>query len=202
MRIGIFGGTFDPPHLGHLILAEEARYQLKIDRLLFVPTPDPPHKQHRAITQIEDRLAMVAAAVADNPNFEISRVEIDRPGPHYTLDTVNTLKQENPGATMIYLMGADSLRGLPHNWDRPGQFVAACDYLGVMRRPEDVIEMSALEAVFPGITEKTLLIDAPLLEIASRQIRQRAADNRPYRYYLPPSVCEVIRERNLYQSEG
>lgn len=202
MRIGIFGGTFDPPHLGHLILAEEARFQLALDRMLFVPTPDPPHKKHRAITPIEDRLAMVEAAIADNENFEISRVEIDRPGPHYALDTVNFLRAEHPGDELIYLMGGDSLKDLPVNWHRPGDFVAACDALGVMRRPKEIIDLSELEAQLPGLSEKVRFIDAPLLEIASRQIRRRAASGRPYRYYLPPGVCDIIRERNLYPFKG
>ena len=94
MRIGIFGGTFDPPHLGHLILAAEAGCQLMLDRLLFVLTADPPHKQGRQITPMEDRLAMLEAALFDNPDFELSRVEIDRPGPHYAVDTIKLLRED------------------------------------------------------------------------------------------------------------
>jgi nicotinate-nucleotide adenylyltransferase len=200
MRIGIFGGTFDPPHLGHLILAAEAGYQLYLDRLLFVLTPDPPHKQDRQITPVEDRLAMLVAAISDNPAFELSRVEVDRPGPHYAVDTMKLLREEYPGDELVYLMGGDTLMGLPVVWRQPHEFIAACDYLGVMRRPQDTIDLEGLESQLPGIREKVQFMDAPLLEIASRQIRQRAAEGRPYRYYLPESVCQVIRERKLYRA--
>src|SRR5690349_15629428 len=105
MRIGIFGGTFDPPHLGHLILAEEAQYRLRIDHLLWVLTADPPHKQGQPITRLEDRLALVHAAIDDNPAFELSRVDLDRPGPHFALDTVRIIGREHPEAELFYLIG-------------------------------------------------------------------------------------------------
>jgi len=200
-RIGIFGGTFDPPHLGHLILAAEAQYSLKLDQLLFVLTPDPPHKQGRRITPSEDRLAMLQAALSDNPSFTLSRVEIDRPGPHYAVDTVRLLRQKHPEDILVYLMGGDSLGELPENWHTPEQFVAACDELGVMRRPRDLIDMDDLEARLPGIKTKVHFVDAPLLDIASREIRQRAREGRPYRYYLAPAVCGVIRERGIYRPD-
>ena len=201
MRIGIFGGTFDPPHLGHLILAEEARYQLKLDKLLFVLTPIPPHKLNRTVTPLTDRLAMLEAAIAGNPAFEISRVEVDRPGPHYTLDTMRLLRKEYPKDTLIYLMGGDSLRDLPSIWHKPDEFVAACDFIGVMRRPQDEIDLIALEDSIPGISKKIEMMNAPLLEIASRQIRHRVAEGRPYSYYLPAAVCQIIREKKLYQAK-
>ncbi|MGD8454766.1 MAG: nicotinate-nucleotide adenylyltransferase [Anaerolineales bacterium] len=201
MRIGIFGGTFDPPHLGHLILAAEARYQLKLDKLLFVLTPIPPHKLDRTISPLEDRLAMLDAAIADNPAFELSRVEIDRPGPHYSLDTVRLLRDKYPEDTLIYLMGGDSLRDLTVDWYKPDEFVAACDYLGVMRRPKDKIDLNALEESIPGISKKIEFMNAPLLEIASRQIRRRVAEGRPYCYYLPEVVCQIIQEKGLYQAK-
>jgi nicotinate-nucleotide adenylyltransferase len=199
MRIGIFGGTFDPPHLGHLILAEEARYQLKLDKLLFVLTPVPPHKLDRTITTLPDRLAMLEAAIANNPAFELSRVEIDRPGPHYALDTVQLLRKAYSNDILIFLMGGDSLRDLPIDWHKPDEFVAACDFLGVMRRPQDEIDLKSLEENIPGVSAKIELMNAPLLEIASRQIRRRVAEGRPYCYYLPKAVCQIIQEKKLYQ---
>jgi nicotinate-nucleotide adenylyltransferase len=195
--IGIFGGTFDPPHLGHLILAAEARQQLGLRRLLWVLTPIPPHKLDQTITPIEYRLTMLQLAIARNPAFEISRVEMDRRGPHYTLDTVNLLAGQNPGAEMVYLMGGDSLRDLPA-WHRPAELLSACRYLGVMRRPSDAIHLPDLEAILPGITRKVHFVDAPLVEISSHEIRQRIANGRPFRYFLPPSVYEYILERDLY----
>src|SRR5574341_1969042 len=183
-RIGIFGGTFDPPHLGHLILASEARAQLKLTRLLWVLTPIPPHKLRQPISSLDDRLAMLKLALADEPAFELSTVEIGRRGPHYTVDTLKLLPEQNRGADLILLLGGDSLRDLP-TWHRPADLVAACRQIGVMRRPGDSIDLSALERKIPGIRAKVRFIEAPLLEIASREIRQRAAKGRPFRYYLP-----------------
>ena len=199
MRIGIFGGTFDPPHLSHLILAQEAMHQLKLDRLLFVLTPDPPHKQDKLITPAGDRLAMLEAALKENDEFEISHVEIDRSGPHYSVDTVKLLQKDFPDDKLVFLMGGDSLKFVP-NWHKPNEFIAACDSIGVMRRPNDRIDIAALETELAGISAKVQFIEAPLLEIASRQIRNRIAEGRPYRYYLTDDVVKVIRTRGLYKS--
>ncbi|MDH5605377.1 MAG: nicotinate-nucleotide adenylyltransferase [Anaerolineae bacterium] len=199
LRIGIFGGTFDPPHLGHLILASESRYQLKLDRMLFVLTPDPPHKRHRQLTPVEDRLAMVAAAVLEDPAFVLSTVEVDRPGPHYAVDTVNLLRKEYPEDALVYMMGGDSLRDLPNNWHRPADFVDACDEIGVMRRLGDKIDERLLKEQLPGLAGKLHFVEAPLLEIASRQVRRRVQEGRPYKYYLPEGVIRVIEERGLYR---
>ena len=196
-RRGIFGGTFDPPHLGHLILAAEARWQLGLDEVLFVLTADPPHKQHRKILDAEIRLEMVAAAIEGQPGFGISRVEIDRPGPHFVLDSIELLRQKYPDDELVYLIGGDSLHSLP-TWHRPPDFLAAIDALGVMRRPGDEIDLADLLDELPILREKLEFIDAPLLEIASREIRERVAAGGHYRYYLPPAVFELIEARGLY----
>lgn len=198
-RIGIFGGTFDPPHFGHLILAAEAQYQLKLDILLFVLTPDPPHKQGLHLTNLDDRLAMLAAAIQGHEGFVLSRVDMDRPGPHFTADTMLLLHQEYPDDTLIYLMGGDSLDGLLVDWHRPEEFIAACDEIGVMRRPQDELNLVPLEQAFPGITGKIHFVEAPLLEIASSQIRRRIRQGRPYCFYLPQAVRDVIDQRGIYQ---
>jgi nicotinate-nucleotide adenylyltransferase len=197
-RLGIFGGTFDPPHLGHLILAGEALAQLGLEQILFVLTADPPHKQHRQITPIEDRLAMLEAALEGQPDFALSRVEVDRPGPHYVVDTIHILSEEFPARDLVYLIGGDSLDSLP-TWHEPRQLVAAISALGVMRRPGTQIQLDDLESTLPGLSAKIEFIDAPLLEIASREIRQRVAARGHYRYYLPPKVYEVIEDRGLYR---
>ena len=196
--IGIFGGTFDPPHIGHLILAAEAQAQLRLDRLLWMLTPDPPHKQGQPITPIEHRLAMVKLAITDTPGFELSTIEIDRPGPHYALDTLNIVAKQNPDADLVYLMGGDSLRDLPA-WHRPADFVSACHSIGVMRRPGDAIDLPALENNFPGLTAKVRFVDAPLLDIAAHEIRDRIIKGHPFRYFLVPGVYEYIVEHNLYR---
>jgi nicotinate-nucleotide adenylyltransferase len=198
MRIGVFGGTFDPPHLGHLILAEEAAWQLRLDRLLWVLTPDPPHKLGRPITALEVRLAMLRAATWDNPGFELSQVELNRPGPHYAVDTVRLLVEANPGSEIVYLMGGDSLRDLPA-WHHPGEFINRCAGLGVMRRPGDEIDLEALDQRLPGLLVKVEFINAPLLEISASQIRHRAANGQPFRYFIPPAVYEIIVAHRLYQ---
>jgi nicotinate-nucleotide adenylyltransferase len=196
--MGIFGGTFDPPHLGHLILAAEAYAQLGLERLLWVLTPDPPHKKSQSIAPLAERLEMVRLAIGDNPQFELSNVDISRPGPHYALDTVQLLAAQFPGAKLIYLMGGDSLRDLP-TWHRPADFVSACHMIGVMRRPGDTLDLSALEKILPGLAAKVRFVEAPLLDIAAHEIRRRVADKRPFRYYLPAGVYEYIGKHNLYR---
>ena len=196
-RIGIFGGTFDPPHLGHLILACEVRSQLNLDRLLWMLTPDPPHKQGRKISLLAHRRKLVELAIDDNPNFELSLVEAERPGPHYSVDTVRIIRERNVGAEIIYLMGGDSLRNL-HIWHQPVQFVSACDEIGVMRRPDDNIDSSMLSTSVAGLEKKVRIVNAPLLEIRSREIRRRARAGLPIRYYLPREVYEYILEEGLY----
>ena len=198
MRIGIFGGTFDPPHLGHLILADEASVQLRLDRLLWVLTPNPPHKLGQPISPLEQRLELVQAAIADNPAFRLSRVDLDRPGPHFAIDTVRLLAEQNPGADLIYLVGGDSLHDLP-TWRRPQELVDRIAGLGVMRRPQDQVELPALEKVLPGISRKITLIDAPLVEIAAHQIRARIAAGSSFRYLVHPAVYELIKQKGYYQ---
>ncbi|MEW6287449.1 MAG: nicotinate-nucleotide adenylyltransferase [Chloroflexota bacterium] len=197
IQIGLFGGTFDPPHLGHLILASEACDQLNLDRILWVLTPDPPHKQHQDITPVEHRLAMVQLAIQDNPAFELSRVELERPGPHYTVDTVRQIAQHYPNADITPIIGSDSLRDLP-TWNRPRELLQACHWVGVMHRPGEQEDLEELERQLPGIRSKVHYVDAPLLEIASREIRSRIAEGRPFRYYLHPAVYEYILDHHLY----
>ena len=198
MRIGIFGGTFDPPHVGHLILAEECRTQLHLDKLLWVVTDNPPHKHYVEISLIEQRVELVKLAIKGNPSFELSRVDIDRPSPHYAIDTVRILKQLMPGALMFYLMGGDSLHDLP-TWKRPQDFIREIDGLGVMRRHADQVDLESLEKVLPGVARKVHIVEAPILEISSRQIRQRVEDGEAYRYYLRDAVYKAILELGLYR---
>jgi nicotinate-nucleotide adenylyltransferase len=197
-RLGVFGGTFDPPHLGHLILAAEAQAQLGLDKILFVLTADPPHKRDQAITPVKDRLAMLGAAIQGQNIFTLSRVEIDRPGPHYALETMRLLAKEHKASQLVYLIGGDSLQDLP-NWDRPQDLIAACDALGAMRRPGTRIDLATLERALPGLSAKLEFVDAPLLEISSSEIRDRVRDGGHYRFYLPGSVFELIQQRGLYK---
>ncbi|HUG33318.1 MAG TPA: nicotinate-nucleotide adenylyltransferase [Anaerolineales bacterium] len=196
-RIGLFGGTFDPPHLGHLILASEAQSQLELDRLLWVLTPEPPHKLDQTITPAEHRLAMVRLAIADNAAFELSRIELDRPGPHFTVDTIKLIAEQNPQAEIVPIIGGDSLNDMP-KWHEPQEIVYACHWIGVMRRPHEEPDLDELERELPGISSKVHYVDAPLLEIASHEIRSRIAMGKSVRYYLPSRVYEYIKEHHLY----
>ncbi len=198
MRVGIFGGTFDPPHLGHLILADEALHQLKLERLLWVLTPNPPHKQGQTISLWQQRLKLVQAALADNPAFEISRVDVDRPGPHYAVDTVRLLYSQLPGDELVYLLGGDSLRDLP-TWYQPQELVRLCAQFGVMRRLSDEIDLKKLEIKLPGVGTKVHFIEAPLLEISSSDIRERAASGQPFRYFLSPAVYDLVQAEGIYR---
>lgn len=198
MRLGIFGGTFDPPHIGHQILAAEAYEQLKLDKVFWVLTPNPPHKNTQGITSLEYRQKLVKACIASNERFEFSRVEMDRPPPHYAVDTMKILAERHPNAELIYLVGGDSLIDL-HTWHQPDQFVGACDEVGVMCRPGEEIELRRLEEQIPGIIYKLRFINAPLLEISSSKIRQRIKNRNTYRYYLPENVYRIIEGEQLYR---
>ncbi len=141
---------------------------------------------------------MVKLAIQDDPSFELSDVELSRPGPHYTVDTIKLLSQENPNSEIVPIIGGDSLNDLP-TWHRPREFLYAAHWVGVMRRPGEVTNLEALERQLPGISSKVHYVEAPLLEIASREIRERAAAGKPFRYYLPKSVYEYIERHHLYQ---
>jgi nicotinate-nucleotide adenylyltransferase len=199
MNFGIFGGTFDPPHLGHLILAADARFQLGLNQILWVLTPAPPHKPRHQITSLDDRIAMLEAAILDAPDFSLSRVDIDRSPPYYAVDTVQILRKAHPQARLVYLMGGDSLQDLPA-WVRPQEFLQACDAVGVMRRPGDLVDVCALEERLPGLAAKCIFLETPQIDISSTTIRRRAACGEPFRYFVAPPVFDLIQERCLYRS--
>jgi nicotinate-nucleotide adenylyltransferase len=196
MRIGLFGGTFDPPHIGHLILAAEAHHQLQLDKLLWVLTATPPHKPGRQISPVEQRLELVQAAIDNNPAFTLSRVDIDRPPPHYSTDSVALVHHQYPGAALFFVMGGDSLRDMA-TWHDPQLLVDSVDGFGVMRRPGAAPDLEYTRRQLPGLIEKITWIDVPQIDISSTLVRQAVAMGRPYRYYLTPAVFEMI-ERNHY----
>jgi nicotinate-nucleotide adenylyltransferase len=199
MRLGIFGGTFVPPHVGHLILAMEAFDQLHLDKVLWVIAPNPPHKLGKVITPIAQRIKMVRIAIDGDAMFALSRVDIDRPGPHYVLDTMCILHAEFPGDDLVFIMGGDSLHD-PPNWHKPREFIAECSKIGVMHRPGETIDLTRLIEQLPEIEGKVEFIEAPLLEISSNKIRSLSYQNKPYRYYLPPGVYEQVQRLRLYTS--
>jgi nicotinate-nucleotide adenylyltransferase len=198
-KLGVFGGTFDPPHVGHQILASESLSQLRLDKVLWVLTPDPPHKKGNIISPWKDRLDMVRAAIRGNPDFELSRIEIDRPPPHFAVDTVRLLLQQNPNADIVYLMGGDSLLDLP-NWYNSIEFVNSCQAIGVLLRPGYDINLNILENQIPGIKKKIQFVETPLIEIAASDIRQMVKSSISVQQYLHPEVFRIIQECNLYKS--
>jgi nicotinate-nucleotide adenylyltransferase len=196
-RLGVFGGSFDPPHLGHLILAEEALSALNLERVLWVLTPEPPHKSPRSLSSVSIRLEMVEQAIGGNPRFILSRVDVDRPGPQYAVDTMKILRSESPGQEWTLLMGEDSLRDLP-TWSRPQDLIRQCE-LGVMRRPGTLWDEKSLESQIPGIAQRMHFFMAPLVDISSSEIRQRRQQGRPIRYLVPPGVWDIIQQAGVYQ---
>jgi len=196
-RLGVLGGTFDPPHYGHLVLAETARVCLRLDRVLFVPAGQPPHKPDRPVTPSHHRAAMVDAALADNPAFALSSVDLERPGPHYTVEMLALLGQEYPGAELYFLMGGDSLAEFL-TWRDPAGIVRQAR-LAVMRRSGCEGDLEALEQAVPGLRERLVWIDAPYLDIAATDLRRRVREGLPLRYLVPPRVEAYIREHRLYR---
>jgi len=201
LRVGVLGGTFDPVHMGHLILAEEARDQLDLSVVHFVPAGDPPHKRDRRLAPVEDRLRMIELAIAGNAQFQASRADADRSGPHYTIDMVRGFQGRLPtGGELYFLMGYDSLAELP-TWYQPDQLIAACR-LVALTRYNVPLDWSHLEASLPGIGKRVTLLDMPELEISSHQIQQRVRDGRSIRYLVPEHVCGYIRDHSLYRTNG
>lgn len=196
--IGIFGGTFDPPHLAHAVLAEEAFYELGLTKLLWVLTAQPPHKPDRPISPVEDRLAMVEIITGDNGSFELSRADLDRDPPHYAVGTIAWLRDRYPGEKLAYIMGSDSLRDLP-TWHTPREFLNSCDQIGVMWRKDARVDLDGLEHQLPGINDKVRFFEVPLLQISGREIRERVKAARPYRYFLLPGVAHYIEANRLYR---
>ncbi|MFZ1709948.1 MAG: nicotinate-nucleotide adenylyltransferase, partial [Anaerolineae bacterium] len=198
MRVGIFGGTFDPPHIGHLILAEEAWFQLKLDAVIIVPAGDPPHKRNRRLSAAASRVRMVKAAIVGNDHFVLSRVDVDRPGPHYTIDMVRLLRDSLPaGSELFFLMGSDSLRDLP-NWHLADRLVANCRLVALARH-DVTLDWEYLEGALPGLHARVIQLDMPELEIASHILQERIRTGQPIRYQVPEAVEAIIAAEGLYR---
>ena len=198
-RLGILGGTFDPPHYGHLALAENARVQLSLQRVLFVPAGQQPLKQAHSMSPVHHRVAMVKEAIAANADFGISRVDVDRPGPHYTDDMLTLLQEAHPEAELFFLIGSDSLAQLPE-WRDPVEIIRQAR-LAVMPRPGWEVNMAALERAVPGIQQRLTWLDAPHLDIAASDLRRRMRAGLPLRYLVPPGVEAYIHEFELYTGD-
>jgi nicotinate-nucleotide adenylyltransferase len=201
MRLGVFGGTFDPVHYGHLVAAEEVRYRLRLDKVLFVPAGMPPHKLDHDITPTRHRLAMLELAIASNPGFALSRVDVDRHGPCYTVDTLALLHEEyGPGTELFFLMGMDSLAEIL-TWKEPERLIRLAQIV-VVGRPGFQADVDELDKVLPGAAERISIVDTPLMEVSSSDIRQRVREGAPIRYQVPEAVEAYIRAHRLYVDDG
>ena len=198
MTIGIFGGTFDPPHLGHLAAAQEALDVAGLDRVLFVPSQQNPLKQDGASSSVEHRLAMTALAVADDPRFELSRADIDRPGPSYTVDLLQGLKQAlGPGQELAFIAGMDVLYEL-HRWRDPLRLLDLARLLVIQRPGQETLLPEEVDRRIPGASRRITVILTPGVAISATELRERVAAGRPIRYLVPDAVADYIREHRLY----
>jgi nicotinate-nucleotide adenylyltransferase len=202
--VGVMGGTFDPIHVGHLAVAEEAREVLGLERILFVPAGLPPHKPEGAEASIDDRVAMVIAAIEDNPAFELSRVDIDRDGPSYTVDTMAILAaqavREGRVADLTLIMSSETLAGLP-SWREPELLLATCRIAVVPREGHESPDPAWLQAEFPGLEDRFDRLDGPRLGISSTAIRERVRAGRSIRYLVPQAVEGHIADHHLYTDD-
>jgi nicotinate-nucleotide adenylyltransferase len=189
-RIAVLGGRFDPPHLGHLMIAQEAWWRLRLDELVFVPVGTPADRPPPQFSG-DLRAAMVTAAIADHPGWRCSRVEIDRPGPSYTADTMDELATENPGARLWFVMGADRLAGFA-DWHTPDRILAVARLAVVSRGGRDRTQLSTdAERVAPGCVD---LLEAPEVDVSSTMVRERLAAGAPVEYLVPDGVARLLAD--------
>src|SRR5437867_1119952 len=198
-RIGVLGGTFDPIHYGHLAVAEECRVALGLDLVLFLPAGNPPHKRGRRISPAADRVRMVEMAIASNPFFRLSRIDVDRSGPSYTIGALEALRQEwGPQARLWFLMGGDSLADLL-TWHQPERLLELTRVAATNRPGAPKPDPRSLEARLPGAAERIDLVEIPWLDISASGLRERVAQGRPIKYQLPEPVERYVYERGLYR---
>ncbi len=202
MNIGLFGGTFDPIHTGHLIVAEDVRLKLALDRVLFIPAGQPWLKMEREITPGEHRLEMVKLATDSNPHFEVSGIELERPGPTYSVDTVSALRAElGPGIDLFFIIGFDALSELPV-WKESSQLLELCRIVAMRRPGHDKLDWRSLEQVLPAVSSRVDVVDVPQIEISSTGIRERVARGLSLRYLVTETVEHYIQEHQFYTTSG
>lgn len=193
LRVGVMGGTFDPIHHGHLVAASEAAHRFGLDEVVFVPTGEPWQKAGRKISPAEDRYLMTVIATASNPRFTVSRVDIDRAGPTYTIDTLRDVRGDYPDADLYFITGADALSSIMswHDWE---DMFALAEFVGVTRPGYELTE----DMLPADIQERVHLLDIPAMAISSTDCRERAAAGRPVWYLVPDGVVQYIAKHRLY----
>lgn len=195
---GVFGGTFDPIHIAHLAIAEAARDTFGLRRVLFIPAAEPPHKPGRQITAVEHRLAMVEAAVGGNAAFKVSRIEIDRDGPSYTVDTLAALRESTPSPHLALIMSAESYAEFS-TWREPARILELADLIVAPRDGFAAADPDLLPRQFPDTSAAIAFLDGPRIRLSASEIRDRAAAGRSVRYLVPDAVAAYIGDHGLYQ---
>ncbi len=200
-RIGVLGGTFDPVHLGHLIVAAEARRKLGLSYVLFVPAGEPwlKLKEEKKISPAKHRLAMVRLAIKGDPYFKVSTIELDRPGPSYSIDTVLELKNRLGSKVEIYfIVGPDALAELPR-WKEPGKLIEACQMVAIQRPGYAKVNLRTLDRSVPGASRRIMKLDVPQIDISSTEIRRRVAQGKSISRMVPEAVEKYIEKHRLYR---
>ena len=200
-KLGILGGTFNPVHHGHLILAQDALEHFGLDRVLFIPSAQPPHKRIEKLAAAEHRLAMLRAAIGDDPCFEVSTIELERQGPSYTIETIKALHAARPETTLHFIIGTDSLLEL-HQWYQIGELLKLCEFVTMLRPGFPVEHLTEERLNLPppwGGRLLTNLFPGHAADISSTDIRQRAAAGRSIRYLVPAAVARYIAAEGLYR---
>jgi len=192
VKVGVLGGTFDPPHLGHLVLAEQARSQLGLERVLWVPAGEPWRKTYQAITPAEQRAVMTGVAIVDNEAFELCRLEIERSGPSYSFETLEQLRARHPDDELVFIIGKDALDDLP-DWRRPDRLLELATLAVASRAGDEARELPA------GVDAHVAWIEMPRIDISATDLRRRAAAGLSLRYLVPPAAEAYIRDHGLYR---
>jgi len=199
MKTGVMGGTFDPVHLGHLAVAAEAVRELALDEIIFMPAGHPYFKAQAKISPAEDRVNMLKLAIAGLPHYRISLIEIERPGPSYAVDSMDKMRtQMDPSDELFFIMGWDSLLTL-YRWYEAGRLIRLCRIIAAPRPGYARPDLSSLEKDLPGISKRAVVMDGPLVDISSTDIRQKARQGLSIDSLVPPGVAQYIRERGLYR---
>ncbi len=199
MNIGVLGGTFDPIHIGHLKVAEEAVARLDLPRILFMPAGQPWLKLNNAISPVQHRLEMVRLGIAGNPRFKLSTMEVERGGPTYSVDTIEQLQSQlDEGDEMFFILGWDNLMQLPQ-WHQPRRLIELCRLVAVPRVDFPLPDLPALEKELPGISQRVILFDKPRIDINASEIRRRAAEGKSISDFVPKAVKRYIEEHGLYK---
>ena len=197
MRIGIAGGTFDPIHVAHLIIAEEARVRLRLEEVIFVPAGDPWMKSDTSVSSAHHRLTMVRLAIASNPFFRASSVEIDRLGPTYTVDTLEQISSEVNDAELYLIIGSDSINEF-HRWRAPSRVLELCTLVTAPRPCSGELDLTEIESLSPSGLPKVVVLDRPHVDISGTEIRRRISQGLSVRYQVPWEVEEYIYRYGLY----